>query len=60
MKNPRFECSTDEESNDLANAYSISEDDEDMFMLNSLDYKLRARKAYARHLKLKRKKPAMY
>jgi hypothetical protein len=45
--NPKFECSTDEESKDsplLANpnAYSssFSEDEEDMLMIKSLDYKL--------------------
>jgi hypothetical protein len=47
MKNPRFECSTDEESKDLANASPFSEDDKDMLMLNFLDYKLRATKAAA-------------
>jgi hypothetical protein len=41
MKNPRFECSTDEESNYLRNASSFSEDDQDMCMLKSLDLKLK-------------------
>jgi hypothetical protein len=47
MKTPRFECIPYGESKDLANASSFSEDDEDRLMLKSLDYKLRARKAYA-------------
>jgi hypothetical protein len=37
MKNPTFECSTDEESKDLETASSFSEDDEDILMLNSVD-----------------------
>jgi hypothetical protein len=45
MKNPRFDYSTNEESNDLGIASSFLEDDEDMLMAKSLDYKLRARKA---------------
>jgi hypothetical protein len=45
MKNPTLECSTDEESKDLVNASSFSEDDEDMLMLKYLTYKLRARSA---------------
>jgi hypothetical protein len=52
--NLKFECSTDEESKDSTvlanpNAYSssFSDDDEDMLMIKSLDYKLRARKASA-------------
>jgi hypothetical protein len=47
IKNPRFECSTDEEPKDLANASSFSEDDEEMLMLKFLEYKIRARKASA-------------
>jgi hypothetical protein len=47
MKNPWFDFSTDEESNDLGNAFSFSEDDEDTLLVKSLDYKLRARKASA-------------
>jgi hypothetical protein len=64
-----FECSTDEEAKDsplLANpnAYSSSfyDDDEGMLMIQSLDYKLRARKASASKcdvLKLKSKNPVM-
>jgi hypothetical protein len=45
MKNPMFDYITDEESKDFGNEYSFSEDDEDMLMVKSLDYKLRARKA---------------
>jgi hypothetical protein len=40
MKNPTFDYSTDEESKDFGNESSFSEDDEDMFMVKSLDYKL--------------------
>jgi hypothetical protein len=36
MKNPTFECSTDEESKDLEKASSVSENDEDMVMLLNL------------------------
>jgi hypothetical protein len=45
MKNPTFDFSTDEESKDFGNESSFSEDDEDMLMVKSLEYKLRARKA---------------
>jgi hypothetical protein len=45
MKNPTFDYSTDKESKDLGNESSFSEDDEDMLMVKSLDYKLGARKA---------------
>jgi hypothetical protein len=45
MKNPTFDYSTDEESKDFGNESSFSEDDEDVLMVKSLDYKLRARKA---------------
>jgi hypothetical protein len=45
MKNPTFDYSTDEESKDFGNESSFSEDDEDMLMVKSLDYNLRARKA---------------
>jgi hypothetical protein len=45
MKNPTFGYSTDEESNEFGEESSFSEDDEDMLMVKSLDYKLRARKA---------------
>jgi hypothetical protein len=44
-KNPMFDYSTDEESRDFRNEFSFSDDDEDMLMVKSLDYKLRARKA---------------
>jgi hypothetical protein len=44
-KNPMFDYITDEESKDFENESSFSEDDEDMLMVKSLDYKLRARKA---------------
>jgi hypothetical protein len=44
-KNPMFDYSTDEESKDFENESSFSEDDENMLMVKSLDYKLRARKA---------------
>jgi hypothetical protein len=47
MKNPMFDYSTDEESKEFGNESSFSEDDEDMLMVTSLDYKLRARKASA-------------
>jgi hypothetical protein len=40
-----FDYSTDEESRDFRNDFSFSDDDEDMPMIKSLDYKLRARKA---------------
>jgi hypothetical protein len=45
MKNPTFDISTDEESKDFRNESSSSEDDEDMLMVKSLEYKLSARKA---------------
>jgi hypothetical protein len=45
MKNITFDYSTDEESKYFGNESSFSEDDEDMLMVKSLDYKLRARKA---------------
>jgi hypothetical protein len=45
MKNPTFYYSTDQESKDFGNESSFSEDDEEMLMMKSLDYKLRARKA---------------
>jgi hypothetical protein len=63
MKNPTFECSTDEESKDLVNASLFSEDDEDMLMLQYLDYKLRARNAsvsMSDALKMEKKNPARY
>jgi hypothetical protein len=44
MKSPTFDYSTDEESKDFGNESSFSEDDEDMLMVKSLDYKLQARK----------------
>jgi hypothetical protein len=45
-KNPMFDYSTDEESRDFRNEFSFSDDDEDnIVMVKSLDYKLRARKA---------------
>jgi hypothetical protein len=44
MKNPMFDYSTDKESNDFGKESSFSEDDEDMLMIKSLDYKLQARK----------------
>jgi hypothetical protein len=44
-KNPMFDYSTDEESRDFRKEFSFSDDDEDMLMVKSLDYKLRARKA---------------
>jgi hypothetical protein len=47
MKSPMFDYITNEESNDLGNQSSFSEDDEDMLMVKSLDYKLRARKTSA-------------
>jgi hypothetical protein len=40
MKNPTFDYSTDEESKDFGNESSFSEDDEDMLIVKSLDYKL--------------------
>jgi hypothetical protein len=42
MKSPTFDYSTDEESKDFGNESSFSEDDEDMLMVKSLDYKLQA------------------
>jgi hypothetical protein len=44
-KNPMFDYSTDEESRDFRNEFLFSDDDEDMLMVKSLDYKLRARNA---------------
>jgi hypothetical protein len=44
-KNPMFDYSTDEESRDFRKEFSFSDDDEDMSMVKSLDYKLRAMKA---------------
>jgi hypothetical protein len=44
-KNPMFDYSTDEESRDFRNDFSLSDDDQDNSMVISLDYKLRARKA---------------
>jgi hypothetical protein len=44
-KNPMFDYSTDEESRDFRNEFLISNDDEDMLMVKSLYYKIRARKA---------------
>jgi hypothetical protein len=43
-KNPMFDYSTDEESRDFWKEFSFSDDDEDMLMVKSLDFKLRARK----------------
>jgi hypothetical protein len=40
-----FDYSTDEESRDFQNDFSLSDDDQDTSMVNSLDYKLQARKA---------------
>jgi hypothetical protein len=45
MENPTFDYSTDEESQDFGNESSFSEYGEDILMVISLDYKLRARKA---------------
>jgi hypothetical protein len=45
MKNPTFDYSTDEESKYFGNEFSFSEDNEEMLMVKSLDYKLRASKA---------------
>jgi hypothetical protein len=44
-KNLMFYYSTDEESRDFRNNFLFSDDDEDMSMVKSLEYKLRARKA---------------
>jgi hypothetical protein len=44
MKSPTFDYSTDEESKDFGNESSFSEDDEDILIVKSLEYKLRARK----------------
>jgi hypothetical protein len=44
-KNPMFDYSTDEESKDFENESSFSEYDEDMLIVKSLDYNLRAKKA---------------
>jgi hypothetical protein len=44
-KNPMFDYITDEESRDFRNYFSFSDDDQDISMVKSLDYKLRARKA---------------
>jgi hypothetical protein len=44
-KNPMFDYSTYEESRDFRKEFSFSDDDEDMLMVKSLEYKLRARKA---------------
>jgi hypothetical protein len=44
-KNPMFDFSTDEESRDFQNDFSLSDDDQDTSMVKSLDYKLQARKA---------------
>jgi hypothetical protein len=52
MKNPTFDYSTDEESKDFGNESSFSEDDEDMLMVKSLDYKLQARNALCTLLQL--------
>jgi hypothetical protein len=59
METPRYDYSTDEESNHLGNQSSFFENDEDMLMAKSLDYKLRARKASAimyEVLKIEKKK----
>jgi hypothetical protein len=59
MKNPRFDYSTYEQSNDLGNESTSLEDDEDMLLVKPLDYKLRARKASAimsESLKIEKKK----
>jgi hypothetical protein len=40
MKNHTFDYSTDEESKDFGNESSFSEDDEDIVMVKSLDYKI--------------------
>jgi hypothetical protein len=59
-KNPMFDYSTDEESRDFGKEFLFSDDDEDMLMVKSLDYKLRARKASeSRSLaqKMKTKRP---
>jgi hypothetical protein len=58
-KNPMFDYSTDEETKLFENESSFSEDDEDMLMVKSLEYKLRARKApeirsLAQNMKIKR------
>jgi hypothetical protein len=44
-KNSMFDYSTDEESRDFRNEFSFSDDDKDMLVVKSLDYKLRAKKA---------------
>jgi hypothetical protein len=44
-KNPMFDFSTDEEARDFHNDFVLYDDDQDTSMINSLDYKHRARKA---------------
>jgi hypothetical protein len=43
-KNPMFDFSTNEESRDFQNDFLLFDDDQDTSMVNSLDYKHRARK----------------